>query len=105
MESSSEIGSQDELETRLQLNDDIDAASYLQRPNRQHGPDSTHITFIEDEIKLTNQLLKERDRDLAIHLYNAHALKKRNYDEKKAHSLKSWAPKVDQSDVHIDRQS
>jgi hypothetical protein len=35
-----------------------------------------------------------RDQDLAVHLYNAHAMKQRHYDLNVAPNIKSWTSKV-----------
>ncbi|KAI4134866.1 MAG: hypothetical protein LQ347_001168 [Umbilicaria vellea] len=47
------------------------------RPNKFHGPPSTWRTWTAAERELAFSLDQLRARDLAVHLYNAHALKKR----------------------------
>ena len=47
------------------------------RPNRWTGPPSTYLSLTEQERGLAASLNQIRDQDLSIHLYNAHALKRR----------------------------
>lgn len=47
------------------------------RPNRWTGNPSTWHSLTEQERGLANSLDQIRNQDLSIHLYNAHALKKR----------------------------
>lgn len=47
------------------------------RPNRWTGPPSTYLSLIEQERGLSISLDQIRNQDLSIHLYNAHALKRR----------------------------
>jgi hypothetical protein len=67
---------------------------YEQRENRFRGPDSTWRKYTAKERLAHTSLIKLRDRDLAIHLYNAHALKSRKNDPKIAGPLQPWAGKV-----------
>lgn len=54
--------------------DDVDDG----RPNRWHGPPSTWLEMNSEEIDTINAMNGVRNRDLAIHLYNAFALKQRH---------------------------
>ncbi|KAI9774210.1 MAG: hypothetical protein M1839_001756 [Geoglossum umbratile] len=47
------------------------------RPNKYGGPPSTWRSWTEAERRLAASLDQERATDLAIHLYNSHALKRR----------------------------
>ncbi|MCJ1304204.1 hypothetical protein MMC08_007016 [Hypocenomyce scalaris] len=47
------------------------------RPNKFHGPPSTWRTWTASERELAASLDRLKARDLAVHLYNAHALKRR----------------------------
>jgi hypothetical protein len=49
---------------------------YEKRPNRWQGPQSTWRTLTEDERQLWRSMEQIRDQDLAVHLYNAFALKR-----------------------------
>ncbi|KAK8074727.1 RNA polymerase I specific transcription initiation factor [Apiospora hydei] len=46
------------------------------RPNRWHGPSSTWLDMTSQEIATSVALEDIRNRDLAVHLYNAFALKR-----------------------------
>lgn len=46
------------------------------RPNRWHGPPGTWREFTEEERLLHHSLEQTRNQDLAVHLYNAFALKR-----------------------------
>jgi hypothetical protein len=78
----------------FQASDNSSEASYLTRPNRFVGPNSTWREFTEEDRLVHNSMTKLRDQDLSVHLYNAHAMKRRNYDEKIHAKLKPWASKV-----------
>jgi hypothetical protein len=55
------------------------------RPNRWTEAPSTWQSITKQERGIAASLDESRNRDLSIHLYNAHALKKRGKDlEKKA---------------------
>lgn len=47
------------------------------RPNRFHGYVSTWRRHTENDRAIKTSLDRERNEDLSIHLYNAHALKRR----------------------------
>lgn len=47
------------------------------RPNKYNGPPSTWLGWIASQRELTESLNRLRAKDLAVHLYNAHALKER----------------------------
>jgi len=64
------------------------------RPNRFKGPRSTWRRLTEDERLVSTSITQLRDQDLSVHLYNAHAMKRRQYDEESASKLKPWANKV-----------
>ncbi|KAF4978961.1 hypothetical protein FZEAL_4758 [Fusarium zealandicum] len=57
------------------------------RPNRWTGPKSTWRTLTEDDRLLWQSLKKLQDHDLAVHLYNAFALKRRGRDVGTAQDL------------------
>ncbi|KAI9743576.1 MAG: hypothetical protein M1818_002891 [Claussenomyces sp. TS43310] len=68
--------------------------SYSSEEERKYeGPKSNWRSFTEDERALTASLLRLRDQDLALHLYNAHFLKQNNRDVEKFAGLKAWANK------------
>jgi len=64
------------------------------RPNRFKGPRSTWRMLTADERLVSTSMTQLRDQDLSIHLYNAHAMKRRHYDIESASKLKPWANKV-----------
>ena len=47
------------------------------RPNRWTGAPTTWLSITEQERGLAESLEELRNRDLSVHLYNAHILKKR----------------------------
>ncbi|CAH0056565.1 unnamed protein product [Clonostachys solani] len=57
------------------------------RPNRWTGPKSTWRTLTEEERLLWQSMKRLDDQDLAIHLYNTFALKKRGKDPETAQDL------------------
>lgn len=57
------------------------------RPNRWTGPKSTWRTLTEEERLLWQSMKRLEDQDLAIHLYNTFALKKRGRDPETAQDL------------------
>ena len=59
---------------------------HLDRPNRYVGPSSTWLTWTETERETANSLEQIRNRDLSIHLFNAHALQLRGRKAEKAES-------------------
>lgn len=72
------LDSDDELEndgdaTYDELDDIAD-----ERPNRWYGPPSTWLEMNSEEIDTISAINGVRNRDLAIHLYNAYALKQRH---------------------------
>ena len=71
------------------------------RPNKFHGPPSTWRTWTAAERELAASLDQLRARDLAVHLYNAHALKRRaraidkqrqRGDSEREVNGKAWVP-------------
>lgn len=52
------------------------------RANRFDGPPSTWKHLTEEDRAVHGSLVRQRDEDLAVHLYNAHALKRRVRDAK-----------------------
>ncbi|KAI9838721.1 MAG: hypothetical protein M1837_002424 [Sclerophora amabilis] len=63
------------------------------RPNRFQGPPASWRSWTQNERLLWSSLIQQRDADLSIHLYNAHALKARLYDDETATGLPNWAAK------------
>ena len=63
---------------------DSSVETEVTRPNRWQGPVSTWRTLTEDERTLAASLNSLRDRDLGIHLFNAHALKRTARERKEA---------------------
>ncbi|KAI9766595.1 MAG: hypothetical protein M1840_006406 [Geoglossum simile] len=59
------------------LGSDSESLESIDRPNKYRGPPSTWRSWTEAERQLAASLDKERATDLAIHLYNSHALKRR----------------------------
>ncbi|CAI6081202.1 unnamed protein product [Clonostachys chloroleuca] len=57
------------------------------RPNRWRGPKSTWRTLTEEERLLWQSIKRIEDQDLAIHLYNTFALKRRGKDPETAQDL------------------
>lgn len=57
------------------------------RPNRWTGPKSTWRALTEEERLLWQSMKRLGDQDLALHLYNAFALKKRARDPSTAQDL------------------
>ncbi|KAF4472509.1 hypothetical protein FALBO_590 [Fusarium albosuccineum] len=57
------------------------------RPNRWTGPKSTWRTLTEEDRLLFQSMKQLQDQDLALHLYNAFALKRRGRDEGTAQDL------------------
>lgn len=51
------------------------------RPNRFTGPSSTWQSLTAQERGLVSTLTQLRNQDLSIHLYNAHALKRKTKSE------------------------
>jgi hypothetical protein len=63
------------------------------RPNKYRGPPSTWRSWTEAERQLATSLDQERAADLAIHLYNSHALKRRLWQSKGACTVQGWRGK------------
>ena len=57
------------------------------RPNRWKGPKSSWRTLTEEDRLLWHSMKSLQDQDLAVHLYNAFALKKRGKDPATAQDL------------------
>jgi len=72
-------------------------ASFAPRPGRYKGTASNWRRFNEDEIVLDESLKQLQAEDLSAHLYNAHAMKRRLYDEKLVRGTKGWMSKVCES--------
>lgn len=71
-----------------------DASDDDDRSNRFHGPSSTWRHYTEQERQLAASLDQQRANDLSIHLYNAHALKRRLVDASSAAVAKPWNDKA-----------
>jgi hypothetical protein len=69
-------------------------ASSTPRPGRYKGTESNWRRLNEDEIVLNESLKQLQAEDLAAHLYNAHAMKRRLYDGRLAKGMKGWMSKV-----------
>ncbi|KAH0558388.1 hypothetical protein GP486_004952, partial [Trichoglossum hirsutum] len=70
-----------------------EALQSVDRPNKYRGPPSTWRSWTEGERKLAASLDQERAADLAIHLYNSHALKRRLWQSKGACTVQGWRSK------------
>jgi hypothetical protein len=68
-------------------------SSEEERENRFNGPASTWRDYTADERGLIASLDQERASDLSVHLYNAHALKSRLYNQESADASKPWHSK------------
>ena len=60
---------------------------YENRPNRWTGPKSTWREFTKEERLLWRSMQQLVDRDLAVQLYDAFALKRQGRDQTTAQSL------------------
>ncbi|KAG6117389.1 hypothetical protein E4U13_001163 [Claviceps humidiphila] len=60
---------------------------YEYRPNRWTGPRSTWRALVREERMLWRSMQQVVDQDLAVHLYNAFALKRRDLDARTAQGL------------------
>ncbi|KAF5027586.1 hypothetical protein F66182_328 [Fusarium sp. NRRL 66182] len=60
---------------------------HANRPNRWAGPKSTWRTLTEEDRLLWQSMKQLRDQDLAVHLYNTFALKRRSQDAETAQDL------------------
>ncbi|RMZ09115.1 hypothetical protein D0860_04409 [Hortaea werneckii] len=63
------------------------------RPNRFEGPAGTWRHYTEQERETAASLDQQRANDLGVHLYNAHALKSRNYSPTRASQTQPWKDK------------
>ncbi|RMX95056.1 hypothetical protein D0867_13630 [Hortaea werneckii] len=63
------------------------------RPNRFEGPAGTWRHYTEQERETAASLDQQRANDLGVHLYNAHALKSRNYSPTRASQIPPWKDK------------
>ncbi|RMZ14219.1 hypothetical protein D0862_02086 [Hortaea werneckii] len=63
------------------------------RPNRFEGPAGTWRHYTEQERETAASLDQQRANDLGVHLYNAHALKSRNYSPMRAAEIQPWKDK------------
>lgn len=63
------------------------------RPNKYHGPPSTWRSWTEQERLLAASLDQIRAADLSIHLYNAHAMKRRLRTKEQQDSVPPWGSK------------
>lgn len=63
------------------------------RPNKYHGPPSTWRSWTEQERLLAASLDQIRAADLSIHLYNAHAMKRRVRTKEQQNRVPSWVSK------------
>ena len=64
-----------------------------ERPNKYHGPPSTWRSWTEPERLLAASLDQIRAADLSIHLYNAHAMKRRLRTKEQQNTVPSWGSK------------
>lgn len=64
-----------------------------ERPNKYHGPPSTWRSWTEQERLLAASLDQIRAADLSIHLYNAHAMKRRLRTKEQQDRVPSWGSK------------
>ena len=69
-------------------------ASEANHQNRFKGPRSTWRKLTEDERLVFISMTQMRDQDLSVHLYNAHAMKRRHYGEEPGSKPGPWASKV-----------
>jgi hypothetical protein len=60
---------------------------HAHRPNRWTGPKSTWRTLTEEDRLLWQSMKQIQDQDLAVHLYNAFALKRRSQNAATAQDL------------------
>ncbi|KAG6021814.1 hypothetical protein E4U19_005458 [Claviceps sp. Clav32 group G5] len=60
---------------------------YENRPNRWTGPRSTWRNLVREERTLWRSMQQVVDQDLAVHLYNAFALKRQDLDARTAQGL------------------
>jgi hypothetical protein len=74
--------------------DDRSDSLVEQRPNRYKGHPSTWRGLTQQERSIAFSLDQQRNEDLAMHLYNAHALKQRAQDPKKLTTANPWSSKV-----------
>ncbi|KAI7359391.1 hypothetical protein KC320_g442 [Hortaea werneckii] len=63
------------------------------RPNRFEGPAGTWRHYTEQERETAASLDQQRANDLGVHIYNAHALKSRNYSPTRASQTQPWKDK------------
>ena len=90
MDGSSEASDQeDELEHESGLEDE----QVPGRPNKYHGHPSTWRSWTEQERLLAASLDQIRAADLSIHLYNAHAMKRRLRTKEQQDRVPSWGNK------------
>jgi hypothetical protein len=82
-----------EPEPKLESSSEDSSEEYAARP-RFKGPKSTWRFLASEEIALAESMLKLRSQDLAAHLYNAHAMKRRQYEGALAGKAKGWGSKV-----------
>jgi hypothetical protein len=64
-----------------------------ERLNKYHGPPSTWRSWTEQERLLAASLDQIRAADLSIHLYNAHAMKRRLRTKEQQNKVPSWGRK------------
>ncbi|KAI9794273.1 MAG: hypothetical protein M1833_000416 [Piccolia ochrophora] len=82
-----------EFETEDDFEDFGEQIEPHDRPNRFRGAPSTWLTWNEQERLVFNALEQERAEDLAVHLYNAHALKARLRDPARVANAPTWGTK------------
>ncbi|KAK3077011.1 hypothetical protein LTS18_011442, partial [Coniosporium uncinatum] len=61
-----------------------------QRPNRYSGPQSNWLRWTAPERGLAISLDQDQANDLSIHLYNAHALRRRLYSPERIRNARPW---------------
>ncbi|KAI6712486.1 hypothetical protein JHW43_004969 [Diplocarpon mali] len=69
---------------------DSDSDHAVLRPNRWHGAPSTWASYTEAERGLAASLDTLRNEDLSVHLYNAHALKRRARDIERGKTVEEF---------------
>jgi len=80
---------EDESEHELEMEEE----QTRDRPNKYHGPASTWRSWTEQERMLAASLDQIRAADLSIHLYNAHAMKRRLRTREQQDRVPSWGNK------------
>lgn len=80
------------------VDEDSDAEDVDDRPNRYSGPASTWRQWTANERQLAASLDQLRAGDLSVHLYNAHALKRRFRSAHQSTPVAQWQRKENWTD-------